>query len=99
VNEGWTLTPYNLKGALIPNPIGRYEISDSSQLTKNADGSVDIYLQAEQPSDSNQTNNWLPTASGEGFEVIWRLLAPKSADIQGIVNGTGWQPPAITAVS
>lgn len=98
VDEGWTLTPYNLKGALIPNSIDRYEISDSSQLTKNADGSVDIYLQAEQPSDSNQTNNWLPTASGEGFEIIWRLLAPKPADIQGIVNGTGWQPPAITAV-
>jgi len=98
VDEGWTLTAYNLQGALIPNPIDRYEISDSSQLTKNADGSVDIYLQAEQPSDSNQTNNWLPTASGEGFEIIWRLLAPKAAAIQGIVNGTGWQPPAITAV-
>lgn len=98
VDEGWTLTAYNLKGALIPNPIDRYEISDSSQLTKNADGSVDIYLQAGQPSDSNLTNNWLPTASGEGFEIIWRLLGPKPADIQGIVNGTGWQPPAITAV-
>lgn len=97
VNEGWTLTVYDLNGRLIPNPIERYEISDTSQLTQNADGSVDIYLQATQPLDHEKENNWLPTSNGQGFEIIWRLLAPKPADIQGILNGTGWQPPAITA--
>ncbi|MFZ1128556.1 DUF1254 domain-containing protein [Methanoregula sp.] len=98
VNEGWTLTVYDLKGALIPNPINRFEFSDTSQLTNNTDGSVDIYLQSTQPSDPAQANNWLPTASGQGFEVIWRLMAPQPAAIPGILNGTGWQPPAITAV-
>ena len=98
VNEGWTLTVYDLKGALIPNPINRFEFSDTSQLTNNTDGSVDIYLQSTQPSDPAQANNWLPTASGKGFEVIWRLMAPQPAAIPGILNGTGWQPPAITAV-
>ena len=51
VTEGWSLTVYNLKGALIPNPINRFAISDTSQLAHNAEGSVDIYLQATQPSD------------------------------------------------
>ncbi len=96
-SEGWSLTVYNLKGALIPNSINRYEFSSSSVLTKNPDGSVDIYLQADQPSDPAQAANWLPTASGQGFEVMWRLLAPQPDSINGILDGSGWQPPAITA--
>ncbi len=97
VNEGWSLTVYDLKGFLIPNAISRYELSNKSKLTPDADGSVDIYLQADQPSDPAQATNWLPTASGQGFEVIWRLLAPKPGKIKGILDGRGWQPPAITA--
>ena len=98
VNEGWSVTVYDLNGTLIPNPINRYEFSDTSQLAHNADGPVNIYLRPKQPSDPVQADNWLPTADGQGFEVIWRLLAPQPAEIPGILNGTGWQPPAITAV-
>jgi hypothetical protein len=94
--EGWTLTVYNTEGALIQNSLGRYQFNQASTLTKNADGSVDIYLQAAQPADAAGAQNWLPVASGQGFEVIWRLLAPQPAAIDGILNGTGWQPPAVT---
>jgi hypothetical protein len=97
-NEGWSLTVYDLHGFLIPNPINRYEFSNKSKLTHNSDGSVDIYLQASRPSDPAQVSNWLPTASGQGFEVIWRLLGPKPAKVAGILDGKGWEPPAITAV-
>ena len=93
--EGWTLTVYSIKGALIQNSIGRYQLSNASTLTKNADGSVDIYLQATQPTDASQAQNWLPVASGQDFEVIWRLLAPQPDAIDGILNGTGWQPPPV----
>jgi hypothetical protein len=93
--EGWSLTVYDLQGFLIPNPINRYELSNKSKLTRNADGSVDIYLQASRPPNVSQVSNWLPTASGQGFEVIWRLLAPKPAKIAGILDGKGWEPPAI----
>ena len=96
VNEGWTFTVYGRNGALVPNPINRYQLSNASPLTYNADGSVDIYLQATQPSDPSQALNWLPTPDGAGFEVIWRLLAPNPADIESILNGSGWEPPAIT---
>ena len=98
-NEGWTLTVYDLHGFLIPNSIGRYQLNNSSKLAHNADGSVDICLQATQPSNPAHAQNWLPTPSGAGFEVIWRLLAPKPAQINGILNGAGWEPPAITPMS
>ena len=99
VNEGWTLTVYDLNGGLVQNPINRSQFSDTSQLTRNADGSVDLYLQSTQPADPARVTNWLPTTpDGQGFEVMWRLLGPEPAEISGILNGTGWQPPAITAV-
>ncbi len=93
--EGWSLTVYDAKGALIQNTIGRYQFNNVSQLTKNADGSVDIYFQATQPADPRQAQNWLPTANGQAFELIWRLIAPEPDEIDGILNGTGWQPPAL----
>ena len=94
-NEGWSLTVYDLHGALIANPIDRYALTDTSQLTRNPDGSIDFYLQSTQPADPAQMSNWLPTASGQGFEVTWRLFAPQPARIDGILDGSGWQPPAI----
>ena len=93
--EGWSLTVYDAKGALVQNPIDRYQFNNVSQLTKNADGSVDIYFQATQLADSGRAQNWLPTANGQAFEVIWRLMAPEPDKIDGILNGTGWQPPAL----
>ncbi len=99
VKEGWSLTVYDLQGFLIPNAIDRYQLSNASMLTHNTDGSVNIYLQATQPSDPAQVSNWLPTASGLGFEVIWRLLAPKPDKIAGILDGKGWEPAAITPLA
>ena len=96
VNQGWTVTAYTLQGFLVPNLIKRYQLNGRSKLTRNPDGSVDIYLQSAEPSDPAQVANWLPTPAGQGFEVIWRLLAPKPGRIQGILDGSGWQPPAIT---
>ncbi len=93
--EGWSLTVYNPKGEMITNSINRYAFTDTSSLVSNPDGSVDIYLQADQPADPAQQNNWLPTAAGQGFEVTWRLFAPQPDKITGILEGSGWQPPAI----
>jgi len=98
-SESWTLTVYNLQGQMVPNPINRYQFSDTSAQTVNPDGSVDFYLQATQPTDPKKLANWLPTPSaGQGFEVMWRILGPSPSAVPGILDGTGWQPPAITAV-
>ena len=94
-NEGWSLTVYNLQGALISNPLNRYAFSSSSKLARNSDGSIDFYLQSSEPTSPVQASNWLPTPSGQGFEVMWRLLAPEPSKIDGILGGSGWQPPSI----
>jgi hypothetical protein len=94
-NEGWSLTVYDLKGAMIPNSINRYAFTDTSQLVSNPDGSVDFYLQADKPSNQALENNWLPIAIGQGFEVIWRFFAPQPDKITSILDGSGWLPPAI----
>lgn len=98
-NEGWSITVYNLKGGMIPNSINRFALTDTSELSKNSDGSVDIYLQPNEPTDPAKQNNWLPTASGQQFEVTWRLFAPKVDNINGILDGSGWQPPAVQTAS
>jgi hypothetical protein len=95
--EGWSLTVYSLKGALVANSLGRYAFTNISTLARNADGSIDFYLQAQAPSDAAHMTNWLPTPAGQGFEVTWRLFAPQPSAINGIVSGAGWQPPAIAA--
>jgi len=96
--EGWSLTLYTLKGAMIKNSINRYAFTNTSDLTINKDGSIDFYLQPTEPSNPAQQKNWLPTADGKGFEVMWRLFAPQTDKIKGIVDGSGWQPPIIQLV-
>ena len=97
VRQSWSVTVYTLKGALVSNPENRYALNDTSRLRRNADGSVDLYLAATEPTDPVEAANWLPTPAGEGFEVMWRLIAPAPSAIDGILDGTGWQPPRITA--
>lgn len=94
----WSLTLYDLDGYLVPNPIDRYLINDRTDLHVNPDGSVDLYVQSTQPSDPVQAQNWLPSPAGQRFRLLWRLYATKSGQIDGVLAGTGWQPPTITPV-
>jgi hypothetical protein len=94
--EGWSLTVYNLKGQLVANSADRYAVTNTSSLTRNADGSIDLYLQPNAPKSTQKAANWLPTPAGQGFEVTWRLFAPDQKRLAGILDGSGWQPPAIT---
>jgi hypothetical protein len=52
------------------------------------DGSLTIYVQANQPSDATQRANWLPSPKGN-FALYVRSYWPEDA----ITNGT-WTPPA-----
>ncbi|NTU72239.1 MAG: DUF1254 domain-containing protein [Coriobacteriia bacterium] len=94
-DEGWSLTVYDLQGALVANPLNRFAFTNTSALTRNADGSIDFFLQSTEPTSPTQASNWLPTPAGQGFEVMWRLFAPNPTKIDGILDGSGWQPPAI----
>ncbi|MEG0324147.1 MAG: DUF1254 domain-containing protein, partial [Raoultibacter sp.] len=45
----WSLTAYSGPGYVIENELDRYNISDSSDLKFNEDGSLDLYIQAKNP--------------------------------------------------
>lgn len=90
----WSMTVYDNDGFIVPNPIHRYAVNDRTDLHTNADGSIDIYVQATPPTDPDQAQNWLPTPAG-GFRILWRLYGTRAAAIPGVLDGSGWRAPAI----
>jgi hypothetical protein len=93
--EGWSLTVYTDKGALVAGAPGHNALTDISPLARNADGSIDLYLQPRQPDSAAKAQNWLITPEGQNFEVTWRLFAPEPTTVSGVLDGSGWQPPAV----
>jgi hypothetical protein len=72
-NACWSLTMGDAQNHFVPNPINRYSLSDRSALIPNADGSVDIYIQATSP--AGHQSNWLPAPSGQF--ILWlRVYLP-----------------------
>jgi hypothetical protein len=45
--------------------------------SKNADGSVDVYLAPTAP--AGKESNWVPTSSDGRFEVLFRFYGPENA--------------------
>lgn len=86
----WSLTMYDDKYFFVNNPINRYSISARQSLKTNADGSTDLYIQAESPG-KDKESNWLP-APREGFILMLRMYWPSETD-PSIINGT-WTIPA-----
>jgi hypothetical protein len=91
-NAFWSLAMYNDKQAFVPNALDRHAIGDRDKLTFNADGSLDIYLQSDDPG-RDKESNWLP-APKDNFNLILRIYWPK----QEILDRT-WTPPAIKHVT
>jgi len=94
VDGFWSLTMYNAEYFFVDNPLNRYTLSARNELKKNADGSVDLYLQYENPGPEKESN-WLPTPKGR-FIPMLRLYWPKETP-PSIIDGT-WKIPAIQKV-
>lgn len=78
VNGFWSLTMYDKKGFLVDNAIDRYNLGSMKALTYNEDGSLDIFIQAEEP--EHLKTNWLPSPqAGEEFELTFRMYYPKES--------------------
>ncbi len=92
VNGFWSLTMYDDKYFFVPNPLNRYNMSQRNKFVTNADGSVDLYLQAESPGKAKEAN-WLPAPTGK-FIPMFRLYWPKDTP-PSILDGS-WDPPALT---
>jgi len=95
VNGFWSLTMYNGEFFFTPNALNRYTVSSRSKFKENADGSVDVYLQHENPGPDKEAN-WLPAPKGR-FIPMLRLYWPKET-APSIIDGT-WTIPAVKKVS
>jgi hypothetical protein len=83
---------YDPQSYFVENSINRYAISSWMPLTRNNDGSLDIYIQHESPG-ADKESNWLPAPDGN-FNVTMRMYWPSAKD-PSIINGS-WKPPAVT---
>ena len=96
VDGFWSLTMYDDHYFFVPNKLNRYTLSARNALKHNADGSVDLYLQARDPGAAKEVN-WLPTTQSGKFIPMLRLYWPKETP-PSILDGT-WKPPPIKNVS
>lgn len=89
VKAFWSITAYGADNFLIDNPAQRFAVGSLSPLVGNADGSLDLLIQA-QPVEGPMQANWLPVAAGAPFLLNTRLYWPT----EPVLNGT-WHLPAI----
>ncbi|MDR2953508.1 MAG: DUF1214 domain-containing protein [Prevotella sp.] len=83
VDAFWSVTLYSTPDYhLVENPLKRYNLNNHSKLKMNKDGSMSIWVSAEQPKDVPQ-ENWLPSAKGKGFALTFRMYASKKSVLDG----------------
>lgn len=86
----WSLTLYNQHHFFEPNAIKRYSVGTKNKTLVTApDGSLTIYVQANEPSDATQRANWLP-APKDDFALYIRAYWPEESALNG-----SWTPPAV----
>ncbi len=90
----WSLTMYDDKYFFVDNPLNRYTVSSRFNFKYNTDGSLDLYLQNENPGPEKEAN-WLPAPKGR-FILMLRLYWPKERS-PSIINGT-WKIPPVKPV-
>ena len=97
VNAFWSVTMYDGKSQLlIENPINRYLINSPMlpAMTKNADGSLTLYIQKDSPGKTKEAN-WLPAPKGTIY-LVMRLYWPKTEGASILPAGAGtWRPPGV----
>ena len=75
----WSISLYEFVTGgqyMVENPINRYSIGDRTQgMKRNADGSLDIWLQPTDPGPEKRAN-WLPTPEKNLFYLMARAYQP-----------------------
>jgi hypothetical protein len=76
VEQYWSVTLYDRQThALIKNMARASRSSQIPEMHKNADGSIDVYFGPKVS--AGKEANWVPTDPKRGFELMFRLYAPK----------------------
>jgi hypothetical protein len=91
VRAFWSITLYDPEGFQITNSLNRFAVSSWMPFKYNADGSLDLYFQNDNPGRDKEAN-WLPAPKG-AFNLTMRLYSPKSEALTG-----KWNPPPVTRV-
>jgi hypothetical protein len=84
----WSITMYDAQGYQAANELDRFAIGDRDALVTNPDGSLDIYIQHENPG-ADKVANWLPAPTGP-LGVTMRIYWPSSDVLSG-----AWTPPPV----
>ena len=90
VKAFWSITAYGADEFLIDNPLQRFAIGDRDPLVFNADGSLDLWVQATPPSQKEAASNWLPVQMGAPFLLNARLYWPEDKALNG-----QWKMPVV----
>ena len=90
VHGFWSLSIYNEHHFFVANKIGRFSVGTKNKgLKLNDDGSLTIYVRADEPKGEKERANWLPAPKGD-FSLYVRAYWPKVE----VTDGT-WTPPAV----
>ena len=90
----WSLTMYDEKFFFVANLLNRFTLSQRDKFTTNPDGSVDLYLQRDDPG-GDKSANWLPAPPAK-FALMMRLYWPDETDPS--ILDASWKPPAVKRV-
>lgn len=88
----WSVSLYDLQGYQVPNEIQRFALGDRDALKYNEDGSLDLYIQGDNPG-VDRASNWLPTPKAGNFALTMRIYLPGPS----IFNGK-WSAPGVRRV-
>lgn len=78
----WSMTAYTPEYIeLVPNALDKYVVASYTPgLITAEDGSITIYVQADQP--KTKTANWLPVPKGH-FSLLFRVYGPQGSALAG----------------
>jgi hypothetical protein len=76
----WNLAMYGSDMLFVENDFGRYSFGSTTDgLKRNADGSLNIIIQKDKPTDPS---NWLPAPAGN-FNLTMRFYGPETSVLEG----------------
>jgi hypothetical protein len=82
VRDFWAITTYDLETASYIRNMDKSSIdSTMKEVTKNSDGSVDIYFGPKAP--EGKEGNWLPADANRRFFLLARFYGPEPAILDG----------------
>ncbi|MBK6731503.1 MAG: DUF1254 domain-containing protein [Bacteroidetes bacterium] len=99
VNAFWSVTMYyGDNQLLVKNPIDRYLINTPmlSEMKKNKDGSMTLYIQKDSPG-KDKESNWLPAPDGPiylALRLYWPTPASEASSVLPPGKGS-WGPPGV----